>query len=190
MLNALHKAGSQLAEKLGESLASVQKYDKPLSEATTSSLEALEGSDAGRYASTIGERTGRFPFYQRAVELDPNFAMAYARLGTVYSNLGQTQLSEQNRQKAFELRDRASEHEKLYIMSHYYADSGQLDKGISALELYKQTYPRDSIPYSNLAAIYNQLGQFDNALENAQQAVELDPDSASGYSNWFWPMPA
>ena len=91
------------------------------------------------------------PLYQHAVELDPNFAMAYARLGTVYNNLGQSELSEQNRGKAFELRDRASEHEKLYIMSHYYVDSGQLEKGITALELYKQTYPRDSIPYNNLA---------------------------------------
>jgi tetratricopeptide (TPR) repeat protein len=123
------------------------------------------------------------PLYQRAVELDPNFAMAYARLGTVYSNLGQSELSEKNREKAFELRDRASEHEKLYIMSHYYVDSGQLEKGITALELYKQTYPRDAIPYNNLAVVYNQMGQFENALDNARQAVQLDPDSATGYSN-------
>jgi Flp pilus assembly protein TadD len=117
------------------------------------------------------------------VELDPNFAMAYARLGTVYNNLGQSELSEVNRQKAFELRDRASEHEKLYIMSHYYVDSGQLDKGITALELYKQTYPRDMTPYNNLAVVYNQMGQFENALDNARKAVQLDPDSTSGYSN-------
>jgi tetratricopeptide (TPR) repeat protein len=121
--------------------------------------------------------------YQRAVELDPNFAMAYARLGTVYNNLGQSELSETNRTKAFELRDRASEHEKLYIMSHYYVDSGQLDKGITALDLYKQTYPRDSTPYNNLAVVYNQMGQYENALDNARKAVQLDPDSASGYSN-------
>src|SRR5437667_6754940 len=92
-------------------------------------------------------------------------------------------MSEQNRKKAFELRDRASEHEKLYITSHYYADSGQLDKGIAALELYKQTYPRDMIPYNNLANIYNSLGQYENALDNARQAVQLDPESATGYSN-------
>lgn len=108
--------------------------------------------------------------------------MSYARLGTVYNNLGQTALSEQNRQKAFELRDRASEREKLYIIAHYYADSGQLDKGITAYELYLQTYPRDPAPYNNLSLIYNQLGQFDNALENAKRAVELDPDMLSGYS--------
>ena len=109
--------------------------------------------------------------------------MAYARLGTVYNNLGQSELAEKNREKAFELRDRASEHEKLYIMSHYYVDSGQLEKGITALELYKQTYPRDSTPYNNLAVVYIQMGQYENALDNARQSVQLDPDSASGYSN-------
>jgi serine/threonine protein kinase/tetratricopeptide (TPR) repeat protein len=183
VLNALHKSGSQLRQKLGESLASVQKYDRPLSEATTSSLEALKVLSLADTKHEAGNEFEALPLYQRAVELDPNFAMAYARLGSVYSNMGQMQLSEQNRQKAFELRDRASEHEKLYIMSHYYADAGQLDKGITAYELYKQTYPQDSIPYTNLGAIYNQLGQFENALENAKRAVELDPDGISGYSN-------
>lgn len=183
VLNALHKAGTNVRRKLGESLASVQKYDKPLSEATTSSLEALKALSLGDAQHNTGDELKALPLYQRAVELDPNFAMAYARLGSVYSNMGETEKSEQNRQKAFELRDRASEHEKLYIMSHYYADSGQLDKGITALELYKQTYPRDSIPYNNVAAIYNQLGQYENALDNARLAVQYDPDGVSGYSN-------
>jgi eukaryotic-like serine/threonine-protein kinase len=183
VLNSLHAAGSSLRKKLGESLVSVQKYDKPLSEATTSSLEALKAFSLGDMKHQSFDELAALPLYQHAVELDPNFAMAYARLGTVYNNLGQSELSETNRQKAFELRDRASEHEKLYIMSHFYVDSGQLDKGITALELYKQTYPRDSTPYNNIAAVYIQMGQFENALENARQAVQLDPDSASGYSN-------
>ncbi len=183
VLNAMHKAGTSLRRKLGESLASIQKYDKPLSEATTSSLQALKALSLGDIEHNSGDEFKALPLYQRAVELDPNFAMAYARLGAVYNNLGQVEQSEQNRQKAFELRDRASEHEKLYIMSHYYADSGQLEKGITALELYKQTYPRDSVPYNNVAAIYNQLGQFENALDNARLAVQYDPDSVSGYSN-------
>jgi tetratricopeptide (TPR) repeat protein len=161
----------------------VQKYDMPLSQATTSSLDALKSLSIGDSKHQMGDELGAVPSYQHAIELDPNFAMAYARLGTVYSNLNQTQLSEQNRQKAFELRDRASEREKLYIMSHYYADSGQLDKGMTALELYRQTYPRDPIPYNNLAVIYSLLGQFDNALESAKRAIELDPDLASGYEN-------
>ena len=183
VLNALHSGATKLRSELGESLASVQKFDKPLSEATTSSLEALEALTMGDTKHWRGDELGSLPDYQRAVELDPNFAMAYARLGAVYNNLGQTEASEQNRQKAFELRDRASEREKLYITSHYYGDSGQLDKGITALELYRQTYPRDALPYGNLASIYNQFGQFDTALPLARQAVEIDPDMASAYEN-------
>src|SRR5271163_770244 len=183
VLNALHSTATKLRSQLGESLSMVQKYDTSLSQATTSSLDALKALSLGDAKHNMGDELGSLPDYQQAVELDPNFAMAYARLGAVYNNLGQTESSEQNRQKAFELRDRASEREKLYITSHYYADSGQLDKGITAYELYRQTYPRDSIPFNNLAAIYNELGQFDNALENAKRSVELEPDMASGYEN-------
>jgi len=184
VLNALHKADSQLRGKLGESLASVQKYDKMLSEATTPSLDALKALSMGDEKHGAGEELASIPYYQQAIQLDPNFAMAYARLGTAYNNLGQGVLAEQNRSKAFELRDRAGEREKLYIMSHYYADSGQLDKGITAYELYKQTYPRDTVPYNNLANIYNEyLGQFENALDNARQAVAIDPDYVGNYVN-------
>jgi len=183
VLNALHKAGSRLRSELGESLTSVKKYDMPLSQATTSSLDALKALTLGDMKHMAGLEMEALPNYQHAVELDPNFAMAYARLGTVYNNLGQNQTSEDNRKKAFELRDRASEREKLYITSHYYTDSHQLEKGIAALELYKQTYPRDSTPRVNLAAVYSQLGQFENALDNARQAAEIDPDSISVYEN-------
>ncbi len=183
VLNALHRAASELRGQLGESLASVHKYDMSLSQATTSSLEALKALSMGDSKHNMGDEMGALPHYQRAVELDPMFAMAYARLGAVYNNLQQTQLSETNRQKAFELRDRASEREKLYITSHYYADNGQLDKGITALELYGQTYPRDATPFTNLANLYIGLGQFDNALPKAKQAVELAPDGISPYEN-------
>src|SRR5258706_8587951 len=183
VLNALHRAATDLRGQLGESLASVQKYDTPLSQATTPSLDALKSLSMGDSKHAMGDEIAAVPHYQRAVELDPMFAMAYARLGAVYNNLGQTQLSEANRQKAFELRDRASEREKLYIMSHYYGDSGQLDKGITAIELYCQTYPRNGIPWNNIASIYNQLGQFDKALENARKSIEVDPDMLVGYSN-------
>jgi serine/threonine protein kinase/tetratricopeptide (TPR) repeat protein len=186
VLNALHTAASRLRGQLGESLATVQKYDTPLAQATTSSLDALKAFTLGDAKHNLGDELAAIPNYQRAIELDPNFAMAYARLGTVYNNLGQTELSEQNRQKAFELRDRTSEREKLYIMSHYYADSGQLEKGITAYELYRQTYPRDYVPYNNLAVIYNLLGQYDNGLENARHAVEIDPDSMNAYSQVSW----
>jgi eukaryotic-like serine/threonine-protein kinase len=183
VLNALHGAATKLRGQLGESIGMVQKYDMSLSQATTSSLDALKALSLGDAKHNVGDELGAVPDYQKAVEIDPNFAMAYARLGAVYGNLGQHQLSEENREKAFELRDRASEREKLYITSHYYGDSGQLDKGITALELFKQTYPHDAIPFINLANIYNQLGQFDNALINAKRGVELDPDMVTGYDN-------
>ncbi|MGA9208596.1 MAG: protein kinase [Terriglobales bacterium] len=181
VLGALNDAAGKIRQKLGESLASIQKFDRPLEQATTSSLEALKAFTLGDAQRGRGGQLAAIPFYQRAIELDPNFAMAYARLGTMYGNIGQTDLLEQYQKKAFELRDRTSERERLYITAHYYSDTGQLEKGIAAYELYKQTYPRDSTPYNNLAAIYLPLGQFDKALENAREAIRLDPDLANGY---------
>jgi DNA-binding winged helix-turn-helix (wHTH) protein/predicted Zn-dependent protease len=180
VLDSLHRAASRLRRKLGESLTSLQKYDKPLSEVTTPSLEALKAFSLGEAKQKAGQMVA-IALYQRAIDLDPNFAIAYARLGTMYGNTGQSELSEQNRKKAFELRDHASEREKLYIMSHYYADSGQLEEGIATYEVYKQTYPRDAAPYNNLSAIYIELGRFEYALEDSRKALELEPDSMSGY---------
>jgi eukaryotic-like serine/threonine-protein kinase len=181
VLDALGHAASDLRAKLGESLTSIQKFDKPLAEATTSSLEALKAFTLGDVQHNNVEDLAAIPFYQRAIELDPNFALAYARLSTVYNNLGQSELSDENRRKAFDLRDRASEHERLYITAHYYMDSGQIDKGIQAYELYKQTYPRDSIPPNNLAVEYNNLGQYDKGLENALDALRLDQTTGNQY---------
>ncbi|HXY50518.1 MAG TPA: protein kinase [Terriglobales bacterium] len=183
VLKALDQATTDLREKLGESLASIQKFDKPLEEATTASLEALKAFTLGDQRHSAADDLASIPFYQRAVELDPNFAMAYARLGTVYSNFGQLDKSEQYRQKAFELKDRASERERLYIVAHYYADAGQLEKGNAAYELYKQTYPRDVTPYINLANTQGQLGDFAAALENGKEAIRVDPDESRGYGN-------
>jgi len=183
VLDAVGKAAARLRGKLGESLASVQKYDKPLSEATTSSLDALKAFTLGDARRAAGDELSSIPYYKQATDLDHNFAMAYARLGTVYNNLGQGDLSGDYRKKAFELRDRASERERLYITAHYYADSGQLERGVAAYELYRQTYPRDSVPYNNLAQMFSALGQFDKALENALEAVRLDPDSGFGYGS-------
>jgi eukaryotic-like serine/threonine-protein kinase len=182
ILNALGTATSKLRAKLGESLASLQKFDKPLEQATTSSLEALKSFTLGDQQHAFTEELAAIPFYKRAVELDPNFATAYARLATIYNNLGQSELSEQYRNKAFELKDRASERERLYITAHYYMDNGRIDKGIEAYELYKQTYPRDNIPWNNLAVLYSQLGQFDKSLQNALEAIRVDPDSANQVS--------
>src|SRR5947209_3025864 len=181
VLDALGKAASRLRGKLGESLASVQKFGKPLSEATTSSLDALKAFTLGDSRRAAGDELSSIPYYKQATDLDPNFAMACARLGVVYNNFGQEELSEEYRKKAFELRDRASERERLYITAHYYADSGQLERGIAAYELYRQTYPHDSVPYNNLGLTFKALGQFDKALENALEAVRLDPDSGFSY---------
>jgi serine/threonine protein kinase/tetratricopeptide (TPR) repeat protein len=183
VLKALGSASSQLRMKMGESLASVQKFDMPLEQATTSSLEALKAFTLGDTQHNIGEDTAAIPFYQHAVELDPNFAMAYARLGTCYNNTGQSELAEQNTQKAFELKDRASERERLYITSHYYDTRGDIDKTIQAYELFKQTYPRNSIPRTNLAGIYNNLGDFQKAVEEGLEAIRLSPDTWNAYGN-------
>jgi len=182
VLAALSDAAGRMRGKLGESLASIHKFDKPLQQATTSSLEALKAftlGDATRNKSDLAA----IPFYQHAIELDPNFAMAYARLGTSYGNTGQNELQEKYQAKAFELRDRASERERLYITAHYYTDTGQLEKGIAAYELFIQTYPRDQAPYNNLAIIEFNLGQFEKSLENAREGLRLDPDAVYGYVN-------
>jgi serine/threonine protein kinase/predicted Zn-dependent protease len=181
VLNALGDATSKLRAKLGESLSSIQKFDTPLAQATTSSLEALKAFSLGDVQHNNVEDLAAIPFYQRAIELDSNFAMAYARLATVYNNLGQSELADENRKKAFDLKDRTSEHERLYITAHYYMDSGQIDKGIQAYELYKQTYPRDSAPANNLGVEYITLGQFDKGLENTLEAIRLDPNTGNQY---------
>jgi tetratricopeptide (TPR) repeat protein len=182
VLDALGNAASSLRGKLGESVNSIQKFDTPLAQATTSSLEALKAFTLGEAEFNRGEQLAAMPLFKHAIELDPNFALAYARLGTVYSNERQQELMEQYERKAFDLKDRASEREKLYITAHYYADSGQIEKGIEAYELYKQTYAQDMIPWNNLANEYNQLGQYDKALEDAREAMRLAPDIVNGYS--------
>jgi serine/threonine protein kinase/tetratricopeptide (TPR) repeat protein len=181
VLKTLDKTTTELREKLGESLASIQKFDRPLEEATTSSLEALKTYTLADAKHSAGDELASIPLYKRAVELDPNFAIAYARLGTVYGNFGQVDTAEGYRKKAFELKDRATERERLYITSHYYSDSGQLEKGIAAYELFKQTYPREVTPYVNLGVTYAQLGEFEKSLENAKQAMQVDPDEMRGY---------
>jgi eukaryotic-like serine/threonine-protein kinase len=182
VLNVLGEAASQLRGKLGESLASIQKFDTPLAQATTSSLEALKSFTLGDETFNKGGQLESVPFYKHAIELDPNFAMAYARLGTIYLNAGQQELMEQNEQKAFDLKDRTSERERLYITAHYYTDNtGEIQKGIQAYELYKQTYPQDMVPWTNLANEYVSLGQFDKALEYGQQSMRLAPDVANPY---------
>jgi tetratricopeptide (TPR) repeat protein len=183
VLNALGKATASMRKRLGESLASVQKFDKPLEEATTSSLEALQAFTQGDALHMWSrEDLASIPYYKRAVELDPNFALAYGRLGTVFVNLNQLDVGEQYLKQAMDRRERASARERLYIEAHYYSSGGQLQKALAAWELYHNTYPRDSIPLDNLAGSFLELGQFEKALAYAQEQLRLDPDSPGSYS--------
>ena len=184
VLGAVGKAASSLRGKLGESLASVQKFDAPVEEATTSSLEALKAFSLGETERAKGDEFSAITFYKHAIELDPNFAIAYARLGQAYANTGQIGPAIDNTKQAFERRDRTSEVEKLYISTHYYdIVTGEIDKAIEAYQLWKRTYPRDSIPPNNLSASYATMGKYDQALAEAQETVRLSPNEALGYQN-------
>ena len=181
VLDALGKASTQLRSKLGESLASIQKFDTPLAEATTPSLEALKVETEAAAFNNNGDFLRAIELSKRAVELDPNFAMGYRGLAVAYGNVGQIETAQQYIQKAFELKDRASEREKFAIVSDYYSNNGQIDKGIESYQLYIQSYPRDNRPVLNLSVVYLQLGQFDKALTYALQAKDLNPGQANAY---------
>jgi serine/threonine protein kinase/tetratricopeptide (TPR) repeat protein len=181
VLAALDDAAAQIRSKLGESLGSIQKFEKPLQDATTSSLEALKAFTLGDQKRALGDEDASIPLYNHAIELDPNFAMAYARQATNYRDLGEAEKSAEYRRKAFDLKDRVSERERLYIVSHYYADNGDLTKGIAAYELFAQTYPQDLTPCSNLALAYWTIGDFEKTLANGQKCIENDPDDVLGY---------
>ena len=182
VLKTLGKAARQLRGKLGESLATVEEFDVPV-EATTPSLEALKAySLGGRTARRTGDAEA-IPFYKRAIELDPNFALAYAALGTSYFNLNQADLAAENATKAYELRDRVSERERYRISTTYYhAVTGELEKAIEEYELWSKSYPRDGTPHLNLGVIYQQLGQYDKAVVETKESLRLAP-TATGYGN-------
>jgi tetratricopeptide (TPR) repeat protein/predicted Ser/Thr protein kinase len=184
VLAALGSAVSKLRGTLGESLASVKKFDVPIEQVTTASLDALKAFALGNAEFDRGREMGALPFYRRAVELDPNFAWVYARMGTIYSNAGELEPAKEFTRKAYELKDRVSEREKLYITEHYYqAVTGEIDKETETLELYERTYPSDSIPGNNLAVNYSQIGEYEKAAEAARHGVAADPNSASAYEN-------
>jgi eukaryotic-like serine/threonine-protein kinase len=185
VLNALGKAASGIRDKLGESLSTVQKYNTPLDEVTTSSLEALQAFSLGEKTTEgTGDAASGIPFLQRAIQLDPNFALAYASLGISYANLGETSLAAENIRKAFELRDRISQREQLSIESYYYLDvTGDLEKARKSVEVLAEAYPRDSSPPNELGNIYDAFGRYDKSLTAYQEALRLNPENASYYSN-------
>jgi serine/threonine protein kinase/Flp pilus assembly protein TadD len=184
VLKSLDKAASSLREKLGESIGSVQKFTTPLEAATTSSLEALKEFSIGQEKHSTFDDDGAIPHLKRAVELDPTFAMAWAVLGITYNNTGNTKQAFECLQKAFDVKDRASERERFYISGHYYGTfRGQLDKQLETLEQWSQAYPRDGVPLDNLALAEQDLGQFDKALAYASQAMKLNSKDHYAYQN-------
>ena len=176
VLDALGKVATDMRAKLGESLSTVQRFDTPLEQATTPSLEALQVYSLGwKTLAEKADSAAAVPLYQRTIRLDRNFAMAYALLGESYSNLGETSLAAESLRKAYELRERVSEREKLYIESDYYLlVNGDLEKARQAFELFAQTYPRDGNPPTMLGIIYTSLGQYDKVLAEMREALRLD----------------
>jgi serine/threonine protein kinase/tetratricopeptide (TPR) repeat protein len=184
VLTTLGRVASQLREKLGESLGSIKKFDAPIEQATTSSLEALKAFSQGNDLRQQGHEREAIPLYKRAVEIDPNFALAYARVAVAYNNWGETELAKEYSQKAYDLRDRVSEREKFYISEKYHSYvTGNRDEAIKVLKTWTQTYPNDYIPHNNLAVNYNFSGQFEEALREAQEAQRLSPTTTSVQGN-------
>jgi eukaryotic-like serine/threonine-protein kinase len=182
VLKALSTAATSLRAKLGESLASVQKFDVPV-EATTPSLEALKAYSMGVITGRTKGNAEAIPFLKRALELDPNFAIAYAGLAVNYSNLGQASLAADYASKAYDLRDRVSEREKYRISALYFQNvTSEVEKATEAHELWAKSYPRDSVPHTNLGSLYANLGQWDKAITETEAAQRLEPTIAS-YSN-------
>jgi eukaryotic-like serine/threonine-protein kinase len=184
VLDALGHAASGMREKLGESLSTVEKLDTPIEQATTPSIEALQAYSLARKALAGADYTASIPLFQRAIHLDPNFAMAYASLGTVYHNLNEANLAAENVTKANELRGRVSEREKFYIESHYeHMVTGDLEKAAQVYDLWGQTYPRDWVPANNLGDIYQTLGQYEKALAEFRNCFRLSSADGLTYSN-------
>ncbi|MGA7922293.1 MAG: protein kinase [Candidatus Acidiferrales bacterium] len=177
VLNGLDRGAASLRERLGESLNSIQKFDIPIAQATTSSFEALQAfSLASRVQSEKGDAAA-IPILKRAVALDPTFAAAYAGIGVSYANIGETGLATEYLQKAYDLRDHASELEKIRITSFYHDTvTGNLSEVLEANELLTQEYPRKASSHTNLGAAYFEIGQYEQALAEHRKAVELLPN--------------
>jgi serine/threonine protein kinase/tetratricopeptide (TPR) repeat protein len=184
VLASLDKAGAHLREKLGESLASIERYGTPVAKATTGSLEALKAFSLGQQAREQQGDAASIPSYKRAIELDPDFALAYATLGVVYANLNQTDTASEYTAKAYSLRDRITEHERFYITAYYQGYViGDLEQEMQTYEAWVQAYPQEYLPYYDLGYDYNSLGQFERAVEETQTALRLKPNDSDIYNN-------
>ncbi|MGB8889780.1 MAG: protein kinase [Candidatus Korobacteraceae bacterium] len=183
VLDALGKTASEIRNKLGESLSTVQKFDIPLEQATTPSIEALKSFSSGFQIHITAGDAAAIPFYKQAIELDPNFALAYAWMGIAYNDMGELSMDVESTRKAYELRDRTSEPEKYFITARFHkVVTGNLDKAEEALRLWIQAYPRAALPQTYLAgAIYPNTGQYEKAVEAGREAIRLSPSFSPGY---------
>ncbi len=184
VLNALSQIASKFRTRVGESLSTVKSHDTPLAEATTPSLEALKAYSAGWQVSFSSGSATSVPFFQRAIEIDPDFASAYAALGRMYGDIGESALSAKNIGKAYELRDRASDQERFFISLNYDLQvTGNLEKAQQTCDLWIQAYPRAWMPHALLSGgVYPQLGKYGKSVEEAKIAIGVDPDFSIGYS--------
>src|SRR5580692_2075348 len=184
VLDALGEAASKLRGELGESLATVQKFDVPLVQETTSSLEALKVYTLGRMAYREKGAAAALPFHQRAIELDPNFAMGYRAVYADYQSMGEVGRAGEYLTKAFQLREHASEREKISIAAGYYtSQTGELEKAAQVYQEEIESYPRDSAGYSGLGLEYGALGQYEKAAEITRQGLGVARDEVGLYAN-------
>ncbi len=184
VMNTLSQIAIRFRTRVGESLATVQQHGAPLEEATTTSFEALKAYSAGsKHLLNDNDLAAGVPLLQRAIEIDPKFAMAYASLGFTYGLLGQPALSAENNKKAYELRDRASDREKFFITATYETQvTGNLERAMKTCELWTQAYPRDEPPLGILGAlVYPTLGQYEKGLDVAKRMIAVNPNFAVGY---------
>ena len=184
VLDTLGGASSKLRGELGESLATVQKLDVPLEQATTSSLEALQAYSLGVKASNEKGDAAALPYHQRAIELDPNFAVGYSAVGQDYIGLGELGRASEYFTKAFQLREHAGEWEKLAIAADYYSNvTGELNKAAQTNQEFVENYPRSARGYVSLGTVFAQQGQYEKATEMMKQGLPLAPDQAAQYDN-------
>ncbi len=187
VLKALSQAAGKMREKLGESIATAEKFDMPLDQVTTPSLDALQAYSRARISMMEkGDFTAAVPQLERALRLDPNFALAHAALASCYYDLGESAKAADYAKKAYELRDRVSERERFVIESRYHLfATGDLEKARQIMELWSQTYPRELVVLNDLGANYGTLGQYEKGLSATEEAVRMDPGSALAVTNLF-----
>lgn len=185
VLNALDQIARKFRVRVGESLTTIKEFNTPLQEATTQSLEALKAYSAAWKVAFSTGYAAAVPDLKRAIEIDPNFAMAHAYLGRIYGDIGESVLSAESTAKAYQLRDRTSDREKLFITASYDLQvTGNLEKAKQTLQLWAQTYPREAGPHGLMSGtVYQCTGNYEESIEEAKEAIALDPDFTPGYAN-------